>query len=125
MATLGPWLALCTRLADLIEANGSKRPTITKKWLDAARLMVERDGRSPQQVANMIEWCQEDEFWRSNILSMPKLRERYDQMRLQAMRSGKGSVTEAGRKLYEQYAAAEAAAKERNPVWSDQKSLSS
>lgn len=81
------WMTLCAMLADRIEANGSKRPSVTKKWLDAARLMVERDGRTVQQVANMIEWCQRDGcWWRSNILSMPKLREKYDQMRLQAMR---------------------------------------
>jgi hypothetical protein len=33
----------------------------------------------------MIRWCQADEFWRGNILSMPKLREKYDQLRLKAL----------------------------------------
>ena len=81
---------LCNRLADRIEANGSKRPEINKGWRDAARLMLDRDKRTEDQVARCIDWCQSDEFWRGNVLSMPKLREKYDQMRLQAERKGSG-----------------------------------
>lgn len=79
-------LRLCTHLANRIEANGSKRPTITQKWLDAARLLIDNDGRTEEQVTIAIDWCQDSEFWRGNILSMPKLREKYDQLRMQAMR---------------------------------------
>lgn len=78
---------LCTHLADRIEANGSKRPAIGKKWHDAARLMLDLDGRTERQIHNMIEWCQNNEFWRSRIMSMPKLREKYDSLRLQALPS--------------------------------------
>lgn len=78
--------ALCQHLADRIEANGSKRPTVTKRWRDAARLMIDRDGRTVEQIRGAIDWATNDEFWRANILSMPKLRERYDQLRLQAQR---------------------------------------
>lgn len=98
---------LCAHLADRIEANGSRRPTIGKRWHDAARLMLEHDGRSEEQVHRAIDWCQDDEFWRSNILSMPKLREKYDQLRLAANRSNARSTTkdrvrqaaEAGRRV--------------------------
>jgi hypothetical protein len=75
---------LCDHLADRIEANGSRRPRITRRWLTAARLMLDVDGRSEEHVHRAIDWCQSDEFWRANILSMPKLRERYDQLRLAA-----------------------------------------
>lgn len=75
---------LCGLLAGRIEANGSKRPTITKRWEDACRLMLDRDGRTPEQIAYLINWAQSDSFWRSNILSMPKLRDKFDQLRLQA-----------------------------------------
>jgi hypothetical protein len=78
---------LCNHLADRIEANGSKRPPITKKWLDSARLMLDHDKRTEEQVIAAIDWCQDHEFWRSNILSMPKLREKYEQLRLQASRT--------------------------------------
>lgn len=78
---------LCDLLADLIEANGSKRPTITKAWLDAVRLMITRDGREADKIERCIRWCQDDEFWRANVLSMPTLRKQYDKLRLAAQRS--------------------------------------
>lgn len=78
---------LCDHLADRIEANGSKRPVIGKTWHDAARLMLDNDRRTEEEVHGAIEWCQADEFWRSNVLSMPKLREKFDQLRLQAQRN--------------------------------------
>lgn len=77
---------LCNHLADRIVANGSKRPTITDRWLNACRLMIDRDGRTPDQIRRAIDWCQDDEFWRANVLSMPTLRSRYDQLRLAAKR---------------------------------------
>lgn len=77
---------LCLRLADAIEANGSNRPDIKKSWRDAARLLLDKDGRTEKQVATAIDWCQNDEFWRSNILSMPTLRKQYDRLRLAAQR---------------------------------------
>ncbi len=80
---------VCRHLADRIEANGSKRPTITKTWRDAARRLIDRDGRSVEQITRAIDWCQDDDFWRSNILSMPKLREKYDQLRLAAQRGNR------------------------------------
>ncbi|MEU4296425.1 hypothetical protein [Kitasatospora aureofaciens] len=74
----------CTLLADLIAANGTKRPNITKRWRDAARLMIDADKVALSDVLGAIRWSQADEFWRSNILSMPKLRQKYPQLRLRA-----------------------------------------
>lgn len=85
---------LCESLADKIEQNGSRRPTITKAWRDAARLMIDKDGIPFDMVQGAIDWSQNHEFWRSNILSMPKLREKYDQLRLQAER-GSGNRSES------------------------------
>lgn len=76
----------CTLLADLVEANGSKRPSINKRWRDAARLLIDKDGRTLDQVLTAIRWCQNDEFWRGNVMSMPKLRDKYDQLRHAALR---------------------------------------
>ncbi|MCB9377109.1 MAG: helix-turn-helix domain-containing protein [Microthrixaceae bacterium] len=78
---------LCIRLADAIAANGSKRPTITKAWRDAARRLIDLDGRTETQIAAAIDWCQDDEFWRTNVLSMPTLRKQYDRLRLAAQRA--------------------------------------
>ncbi|MEU3917091.1 hypothetical protein [Streptomyces sp. NPDC029004] len=81
---------VCAHLADRVEGNGSRRPTITKAWRNAARLMLDRDGRTEEQVHGAIDWCQDSDFWRSNVLSMPKLREKYDTLRLQATRPAAG-----------------------------------
>jgi hypothetical protein len=84
---------ICEHLANAIEANGSKRPTITTRWRQAARLMLDKDERTQEEVHGAIEWCQRDEFWRANILSLPTLRDKYDQLRLQAQRQGRTSAS--------------------------------
>lgn len=75
-------------LLDLLDsclaANGSKTPSRTKKNRDAARLLLDRDGYDVKQVAWMIQWATSDEFWRANILSMSKLREKFDQLKAKA-----------------------------------------
>ena len=97
---------LSNLLADLIAQNGSRRPRIGTRWLDAERLLLERDERDRSEAERLIRWCQADEFWRGNILSMPKFRQKYDQLRLQAQRHN-GSTpdpareAEARRKLLE------------------------
>jgi len=76
-------------LADLIENNGARRPTVGQKWVTAERLLFERDGRDRAQAERLLRWCQADEFWRGNVLSMPKFRDKYDQLLLQAQRKTK------------------------------------
>jgi hypothetical protein len=82
-------MRLCVLLADLVEANGAKRPSIGERWRDACRLMLDRDGRSAAQVEAVMRWASADDFWRSNILSMPKLREKFDQLSLRMRANGK------------------------------------
>lgn len=101
-------LSLCNLLADLIQRNGSKRPTVSKAWMDEARRMIDLDKREPEKAARLIQWAQDDTFWRANILSMPKFREKYDQLRLQAekeraARSPKPSNAERALELVHKY----------------------
>jgi hypothetical protein len=77
---------ICNHLADAIETNGSKRPNIGKSWHTSARLMLDKDKRTEQEIHGAIDWCQADPFWRGVILSLPKLREKFDTLRLQAQR---------------------------------------
>jgi len=77
---------ICRHLADRIEKNGSIRPDIGQGWRDAGRLLIDKDGRTVEQILRAIDWCQDDEFWRGNVMSMPKLRKQYDQLRLHAQR---------------------------------------
>jgi hypothetical protein len=77
---------LANLLADLIAANGSKRPNVTPTWVNDMRLLIERDERDPAKVEAAIRWAQADSFWSANILSPKALRKQYDRMRLQARR---------------------------------------
>lgn len=69
-----------------IVANGAKAPSRSKKNIDAARLLLDKDGHTVEQVKAAIDYATCDEFWRANILSMSKLRDKYDQLRLSAQR---------------------------------------
>ena len=75
---------LCDHLAKRIAANGYEDPEITKDWRDAARLMLDADKRRVDQIHKAIDWCQANEFWRKNIRSMPKLREQYVRLQMEA-----------------------------------------
>lgn len=72
---------LSLRLLTNIRKNNSKfkEPNL-QKWADDFRLMIDRDKRTVEQIVNLIDWCQEDNFWKSNILSPAKLRKQYDQL---------------------------------------------
>jgi len=72
---------LCEHLANRIAEDGSKRPAIGKTWRDAARLMLDKDGRTEAEVHQAIDWTQNHHFWRTNVLSMPTLREKFDRLR--------------------------------------------
>lgn len=71
-------------LDNCIEQNGFKKPSRTRKNTDAARLLLDKDGYDVKQVSWMIRWATNDEFWRTNILSMSKLREKFDQLKAKA-----------------------------------------
>lgn len=75
---------LAEYLAERIENNGSKKPSVTETWVKEFRLMMERDDRTYEEIRYIIDWCQNDSFWRSNILSPSKLRAKFDQLRLNA-----------------------------------------
>jgi hypothetical protein len=78
---------LANLLADLIEANGSKRPKVTKAWLTSIDRMIRLDGRTADQVERAMRWAQSNDFWASNIMSPDALRKQFDRMRLQAQRT--------------------------------------
>jgi hypothetical protein len=72
---------LCRYFATAVAKNGVKA-TITDRWRTEARLLLDKDERQPVEVRAVIDWATADEFWRPNVLSVPKLREKYDQLRL-------------------------------------------
>ena len=84
---------LAVRLRDGIMRNNSDHRKITdaqlQKWADVVRLMIERDNRTADQVGNMIDWSQNNDFWATNILSMGALRRNYDKMKVRATKEWK------------------------------------
>jgi alkanesulfonate monooxygenase SsuD/methylene tetrahydromethanopterin reductase-like flavin-dependent oxidoreductase (luciferase family) len=70
-------------------SNGVREPRITTQWVAEMDRLMRLDGRPEAEVEAAIRWCQRHPFWRANILSPRKLREKYDTMRLQAERDGR------------------------------------
>lgn len=90
---------LCQLMADLCnertdpEGNRPKpKYTVTKTWRDECRRLLDIDGKSEAMVEAAMRWVHAHSFWKSNVLSVPKLREQFDRLELQAReeRSGKG-----------------------------------
>ena len=75
------------RLFKWIQHNNPKHLKLTneqeQKWADNVRLMIQRDHRSQQEIKTMIDWCQSNQFWKTNILSTSKLRKQFDAMTVQ------------------------------------------
>jgi len=95
------------RLLDLIAVNAPSS-TLAKlsehakgdragKWADAFRLLHEKDGHAWADIAAMVDWCQADPFWRANILSGDKLREKWDQLAAKRAAETKGDGSRYGR----------------------------
>jgi hypothetical protein len=87
---------LCMRLASLMLANDPKAripktAAAWKRWQDAARLLIDADERHYEEADAVLGFSQRDDFEKSNILSMPKFRERYPQLRLKWMREQRPS----------------------------------
>lgn len=59
----------------VLDDSSFKKPNMNV-WSDHIRLMMERDGRTEEQIKYLIEWSQSNPFWKSNILSTKKLREK-------------------------------------------------
>lgn len=81
-------IELSNLLADLIEANGIKRPSVTEKWHQEIERLNRIDGYSWQQIEATIRWVQNDSFWRSNVLSPGKLRKQFGALQLKMKGSG-------------------------------------
>ncbi|MED4846193.1 Replication protein O, partial [Bacillus atrophaeus] len=57
----------------------AKKPNF-EKWANEFRLIRERDKRTDQQIKYLINWSQQDSFWKTNILSPASLRKQFDRL---------------------------------------------
>lgn len=72
-----PEYRLSELLLNLIKERDPKAKADLQKWAIHIDLLIRKDDRSPEDIENVIRWCQDDDFWRSNILSTKKLREKF------------------------------------------------
>lgn len=103
-------LRLSGILADLISDNNESNRAIqpqnrdksVSRWAEDIDRMLRTDHRTPEEVEEVIHWCQGSTFWRSNILSGKKLRAQFDTLKLQMEGEGKSrkeSSPFAGRRI--------------------------
>lgn len=89
-------VALAERLAERIHHNNPKavlKPSHTQAWAETIRLMRDRDGHTGDEIRSVIEWCQDDEFWRLNILSAAKLRAKWNTLTARMEAKSRGRQT--------------------------------
>lgn len=65
---------------DARDAKAARDERRLQNWAQVFDLMVRVDGRSPDRVRKVIDFATSDSFWRPNILSPGKLRDKFDQL---------------------------------------------
>lgn len=82
---------LCELFSTLTRARtetpaSSSRYRVSVRWRIEMDRLLRIDGRSPLEVEQAIRWLDRDEFWSGVVLSVPKLRAKFDQLRATAKR---------------------------------------
>jgi len=68
-------------LVDDPKANAGRLSEKAKNaWINECRKLREIDKRTPEEIEAVIRWCQNDSFEKTVVLSMPKLRKRFDEL---------------------------------------------
>lgn len=81
---------LTNHLAEMMLLNNPKAkiPANMDRWNNEMKLLLK--DYDFFTIRNVIDWCQNDSFWKSNILSVPKLREKFGTLLLQSQSRGRG-----------------------------------
>lgn len=77
---------LAVKLEEMIHANNPEAKVQSEpglqSWADTFRRMMEIDKRTPRAIYDVMFYAQNDDFWKSNILSAATLRKQYDRLRM-------------------------------------------
>ena len=92
--------AVCDAMAASVQRRTGRTPRVTTAWRTQARLMIDRDGRTVDEITRVIDWAEGNDFWRANVLSVPKLRQKFDTLRLQSQRP-RGGQSQGGQVFYD------------------------
>ena len=69
----------------------ARLPQSLDEWAISFRLMRDSDRRRPEDIRAVIDWATANSFWRPNILSAAKLREKFDTLKGQMDRANHSS----------------------------------
>lgn len=69
-------------LDKMLENNPNSKMPNLNTWAKSMDMILRVDKRNAEEVKAVIDFCQTDSFWKSNILSVDKLRKQYDQLNL-------------------------------------------
>jgi hypothetical protein len=72
--------------------NNGKRDGSIQKWAVDIDKLIRIDGQTPEEVEQVIEWCQSDSFWKPNILSGSTLRKQWDKLTAKMANEGSKSA---------------------------------
>lgn len=79
-----PYIKLAERLYKHLKSrNPEHKEPNWQTWADDFRKAHKLDGRSIKNLAEVIDWSQNNDFWQNNIMSAQKVRKQYDKLKLQ------------------------------------------
>jgi len=85
-------------MRDLIsDVPGKRQSPDLSAWANTIRLMRERDDHTHREIAIVFKWANSNSFWKTNILSADKLREKFGTLSTQ-MESGNETSKRNNRK---------------------------
>src|SRR5690625_3660061 len=88
-----PYLKLAEYLYKRVKENNSKAPVPNfQGWADDIRKLVELDDNTVDEVKEVIDWCQSNDFWKNNVMSANKLRVQFPKLWGQGGFENKGSI---------------------------------
>lgn len=84
------------------ELQPGKRETTVERWAQDIDKLARIDNQSIPDIEATILWCQKDDFWKDNILSGSKLREKWDklQIKMKATTKSQGGLSDDYKKRF-------------------------
>ena len=81
----------------ILENNPRARvPADLQGWCQEFHILLGKNGYQPAEVEAVIDYCQADTFWKTNIMGAQKLRLQFDKLFLQAKEKRNGGQNGAG-----------------------------
>lgn len=84
-------------LVKIVKRKPNLRSPDRLGWIAEMDKILRLDKRTPEQLEELIDWCQQDEFWQDNILSPAKLRKQLDKLE---MKMAKDKQWQRNRRLH-------------------------